>query len=1000
MSEQTTTEEPNAQKTVVAIDRANTLVVNPTLRPIYPVRYAYANFIGDAISAPAEPPPLAELLDKSEASETQGYMARILRPGWVYIREEEGGDHFHIFQYQQIENNGKLEERFPKFQFNNGINAQDGLKQDNSGSQKGGYPFAFVRKQVTEISIAYSEHEWHPDVIDKMNGDANERANAMQRVNLIDDDTATVEATSNNLKGLVEDYRTKQNRILNLKESDTDPSVKDLSLDILTTSASYDIAAEQLAVQLRARAKNLQQGKTARIIALYDPVGRQRDIAEVHAKLALWEKNYASSNIYPFTVGQIVNQLRQTEDEDLKEIVEDSINWKEHDDFWQEMSNEQALFVERQEQFLALYKAFMMDDSLTGKVGSLDTYFTKFFCTAPKNSEEVNQEIQKLCHISEGIFNGILTSQQGRVALNDIGSDTDNSQNAYMALFGEVFTRITTTPQFDLDWSATTARLFDQKVLMQLGTYWGEMFSWGEYGVKLGNRAAHKGAAKSAHFVIKTLMPWVFDLYGIKITPGETVKFSADELAKVLSKHIGEGADNFPGQNPAKALKAAERKLGIANKLFNWGENIERKQLPKLWEASKVEVVRDTTGRHTYVVPANGSEAVGLLFDSGFAGLSACLNIKTMWDLAHQSDYDKTNPLARGDQIQEISKLTSAITALTADLLTTARAGVGIGAAVSTNIAAKNTTGLAAALAPKLSKHAAHLGKLLASRLVSGLIAVANLAAAVDAYYSAQISYRQGNTGEMVGHAMVMGGSSVLFGLATYAFFAGASTGVGVLIGTIAAIALIVAGVITLFIFGRSDFEILLRNCFWGNGRQYAFWVHTTERPIYIERLSASEGLETSTIIANAYQQELQEFMNYFYQPKLTMEDDHSFLSFEASRTYDLTFTLPNFQQGVSDIHYSVRTIETIPANTRLGFTTEYQHNEQLTAAFQAAANQARFSQNKGATTLHIRFKADENIQLHWYYQPQPNIISPQRFLTGDGLQKQAIIGMINEGAA
>ncbi len=105
-------------------------------------------------------------------------------------------------------------------------------------------------------------------------------------------------------------------------------------------------------------------------------------------------------------------------------------------------------------------------------------------------------------------------------------------------------------------------------------------------------------------------------------------------------------------------------------------------------------------------------------------------------------------------------------------------------------------------------------------------------------------------------------------------------------------------------------------------------------------------------------------------------------------------------RQGISDIHYSVRTIETIPANTRMGFTTEYRHNQQLTAAFQAAANQARFGHSKGATTLHIRFKADEKIQLHWYYQPQPNIISPQRFLTGNGLQKQAIIGMINEDAA
>ncbi len=105
-------------------------------------------------------------------------------------------------------------------------------------------------------------------------------------------------------------------------------------------------------------------------------------------------------------------------------------------------------------------------------------------------------------------------------------------------------------------------------------------------------------------------------------------------------------------------------------------------------------------------------------------------------------------------------------------------------------------------------------------------------------------------------------------------------------------------------------------------------------------------------------------------------------------------------RQGISDIHYSVRTIETIPANTRMGFTTEYRHNNQLTADFQTAANQARFGHNQGATTVHIRFKADEKIQLHWYYQPQPNTIAPMRFISEGGLQAKPIIGMINEEVA
>ncbi len=995
MSEQNTTEEPSTPKTVVAIDRANTIVVSPALRPIYPVRYAYANFIGDNISAPAEPPPLAELLNKSETSQTNGYMARILRPGWVYIREEQGGDHFHIFQYLQIEENGKLEERFPKFQFSNGINAQDGLKQDGSGSQKGGYPFAFVRKHVTEISIAYSEHEWHPDVIDKMNGNETERAAAMQRVSLIEDDQATVEATSDNLKELVEDYRTKQNRILSIKESDTDPSVKDLSLDILTTSASYDIGAEQLAVQLRARAKNLQQGKTARVIALHDPVGRQRDIAEVHAKLALWEKNYASSNIYPFTIGQIVNQLRQTEDEDLKEIIEESINWQEHDEYWKTMDTDVQLFQKRQQQFADLYRAFMDEDALTGKVGSLDTYFKQFFCYEIKSGEDADKELGKLCEVSGNIFDGITASEPGKAVMEDIISSESDKNVFYVATKG--IRTLVTIPQASFEWSRATLRGIDY-FFRGIGALLGEIVSWAKYGADLGKRAGNRLTFNGLSYVAEKLIPDLMKAFGLTVDVNKTVKLTTEELGKVMSKVIDDSVKRYPSQSSSDpaALKWAMAKMKKAQSLFNWSQRIKETELPQLWTLYDVKVTRIAGARYNELDLDNRFQVTAAGIDGTLGGISGFFNAMTIGELLNQTRFSQENPIRKGGRISVAMQYTAALSSLTVDTLSAARGATSVGA----KALGRSSAQLAKVLAPQLKNKAQFLSQILEGVIAKRLIAIANFAAVIDAIIGGFQAHNEGNNLAVAGHSLVGLGSGILFLQAMTVIAGGSVTGPFAIAFAVVALLMVVAGVIMLIFSSKSDFQHLLENCFWGSGEKYLFWSEKNIRPSISRRLSTAQDLANDELISQAYQTETQEFMNYLNMPQLTMEDDHSLLSFDASRTYDLEFTLPNFQQGISDIHYSVRTIETIPANTRMGFTTEYRHNSQLTADFQAAANQARFGHNQGATTVHIRFKADEKIQLHWYYQPQPNTIAPMRHITEGGLQTKPIIGMINEEVA
>ncbi|WP_415674767.1 toxin VasX, partial [Vibrio neptunius] len=113
--------------------------------PIYPVRYGYANFF-DTIMPAQAPPTLPDMASASGLNDTGGYLLRLLREGWIYIKEEGGqadNQQIHIFRYAQTETATGVLEKFEKYYFTNQENAQDGLTLDTSSGATF-YPFAFV----------------------------------------------------------------------------------------------------------------------------------------------------------------------------------------------------------------------------------------------------------------------------------------------------------------------------------------------------------------------------------------------------------------------------------------------------------------------------------------------------------------------------------------------------------------------------------------------------------------------------------------------------------------------------------------------------------------------------------------------------------------------------------------------------------------------------------------------------------------------------------------
>jgi hypothetical protein len=971
------------------------------IRPIYPVRYAYANFFKDKLSAPAIPPPLKDMLHKTDAAQTQGYVARLLRPGWIYIREEDGPDdgYFHIFKYEHIERDGDLQEKYTKYLFKNGINAQDGIKEDTSGGGFG-YPYVFVRQEVTEISIAYSEHEWHPDVIDKMNGNSAERATAMQRMKLTTDDAATVMASSANFKALVEDYRDQQSRLLKLKTSDVDPDIKNLALDVLTTQAGYELDPDQIADEIR---RNTNRGEVGRIVGLFDPVGRQRDIAEIHAKLVLWQKRFGAQNLYPYTIGTFVDQLRQNkDDEKLQDVLNDSINFEEFNEYWGNLKKTDDLFTERLKQFAALYKSFMHNDSLLGRVGSLDTYFEKFFSFDHKTEKQCNDEIQKLCSAVSGIFNGIASSKPGEEVLQSLHDDSGKREAFYGKMIKALDKSISTEKK--TVFHAKTLDAIDQ-VFQQLGGFWGKVSS----AFKNSPQVILQANYQANLMLCNNLLPKVFIAAGLDVPDGETVGLTTEKFAKLLAQHIDEGASHYPAPNPGKNLDKAMSKVVRYQKLFDWGQRSLDKagKAKKEWHLSKVTQVPKPgaapSGRFKQV-----AEGVGLFVEGSFAGIWTYFNVKALHDLAHQTNFDQANPIDRGNQFHDMLKLSTSIAGLTTSGLALSKSVSGLSEIFVGGLEA-GAGRLGLALAPKLGRLAEGLGvckgffkTVIGTQLVSKVMVFLNLAAAIDSSFNAYRSYQQGNSGEMAGHISLGVGAIVFFYVACQvtavtaeaAGVAGApvSLGASVVVGTIIGVALTGLGGWLLYRFGKSDFQVLLENCFWGSGSKYMLWDNTDKRPEIQDRLDTALDLLGNVAVQSSYQIESQEFLNYFYQPQLKIEDNSFVGSIQGQFTYAYTFILPNFQPGVSEIECEIYGRERIRHNL-----SRFEPNAELQQKLYQAIKKAEFTEKDGQTTFTIKLTADRQVRLHWYYAPNSNIISPRRYLTKDGLITEPLIGMIDE---
>ena len=950
--------------------------------PIYPVRYGYANFFGELMPAQA-PPVMSAMQSATGLKETGGYLLRLLREGWIYIKEEGDKEQFHIFKYAQTETATGVIEKFEKYYFTNEENAQDGLTLDTSSGATF-YPFAFVTANTKEVSIAYSEHEWSATIIDKMNGDEDLRKKSMQRIDLSHTSTDfSVEATKENLSSLVEDYRSNDEKLLSIK-SDTPHKH---GLDVATTKNSYHLSSEGIVETMQ---KSHSEKKDGTLIALYDPVGRQADLAYALTLMTGYQKVGDPETIYPRTIGDIVKGFLNHPDADIQSMAKENIDEAALTLFFQESEAETLEYKKRREALLRVYAAFAYLDMADSSIGSLDNYLKMYFDIESNALKEPEKEVEKLTLIAASLFDGNGASEEGQAALiaminnaYDSDSTLQDSQNAYYIITQSIKNTLLQC-QDQVDWQRVIAN-----TPITLSKVWAQARATSIYGTKLTVKSTYNLSAKALSQIVDSFLPTYFEkIHGIVYT-GDKVRVTHDKLAELVAKYIDSGGKS------TNAISQTEVNLKWAQKLFDWADIQLHTNIPKYYELSEVKVVREVkySGRLQTTKAATILDYVGMTGDGVISGFSWYANLGVLFDVLAQSDYSDADPLERSGAIYNSSKLISAFAAIIVDTAAVSRASLVF---VNKGLSAPQLAVVAQKVLPKTNVGVNRLDMLLKARVFSRVIAVANVAMVFVAIGDGYDDWKSGNVGSLAGNISIGLGSAIFaYGAAYYAI-----TGVAIaLTWGVAALVLIIGGGVLSWIYGKGAFENLLFRCFWGKSDHYSFWYFEEEGNFnnLEKRLSFAKQYFDDPLYQTAFQIEVQEFMNFLMQPSVSVSKSAGLFSNKKTVTYD--FVLPNFIWKISELAGSIQT-------TKLDILQPIQNIKNVStldksgtkvfakALEEALNNPAKHKFENGTLHLKVEAELNEDSELHWYYKPTPDVVVPKRMLTSDGQLNKTYVGM------
>ena len=225
----------------------------------------------------------------------------------------------------------------------------------------------------------------------------------------------------------------------------------------------------------------------------------------------------------------------------------------------------------------------------------------------------------------------------------------------------------------------------------------------------------------------------------------------------------------------------------------------------------------------------------------------------------------------------------------------------------------------------------------------------------------------------------------------------------------------------------KNDFENLLFNSFWGKSKHYPFWSDFIDNPEQRQKLESPNGRvelfatmdkRQISYFQMALDVEQQEFYNYMYGPLVQIKDER-FSGREKPFVKTYTFILPEFKEGVSQLHGEVLSINTTmmmlhPTAPSLEEEQYLEYQPELTEQLITALNQAieekvgteslgkiednGDNSNSKPFTFSVSLEHTYGFCLSWCYEPEPGRVVPKRLLTGlNSINHQGVIGMIDD---
>ncbi|MEZ8088097.1 toxin VasX [Vibrio sp. 1S139] len=965
--------------------------------PIYPVRYGYANFFDELMPAQA-PPSMTEMSSATGLKDTGGYLLRLLREGWLYIKEEseEETAPFHIFKYAQTQTPTGVIEKFEKYYFTNEENAQEGLTLDTSSGSTF-YPFAFVTPKAKKVSIVYSEHEWSAAIIDNMNGDEELRKKAMQQVDLSTPQTEFSQAaTQDNLSTLVEDYRNNDEKWLADKDS-----VKPMAhgLDLATTTLSYHLTAEGIVETMQ---KSHSEHKDGTLVALFDPVGRQRDISKVISKNVAEQQAYVNVNKYPLTIGQYAQSCIESDIPEVKKAAEENLAIEELREYLKKNKENIDKSKSEREKLLDLMDYFVAGKGAEDEIGSLTCYLRHYFDIRQQGIIDPAAEMGKLLLLLGSLFEGVTASEEGIKSMDRWVGEAFHTEeltplDKVWGVSLKAIQIVFLQPQDQINWHHAVP-----PVLTSIGNYLARIQAEFTYGTKLlGN--------SGLECFYRATLPSLFDaLLGVRFT-GNRLNMALDDIENVIDK-----------QTSQKNLIKSNVQFG--EKLLNWSEmkaNQAEQRIFELLEAEPtasapewLKKLADRLPTKTLLHFAQESAGLGLTYWSYQA------NVNTINDLLAQTQFDTLDPVNDDKEYAyRTVKMLSTLAAITADSITLSQYS-----AKGVNIAAREAERALLALQkqlPNMSKQLAEklgvrslqaysqrLDTRLTAAPIKGLVVGANVALAFTYFWDAFTSDRAGTDGARLGY-VVGGVSSILIAFSVIGGPAGAILFAVGLVGLLFSAHQIDR-------FGKNSFENLLYSSFWGTSEYYPFWsdfkkqdkIDTVQERIDVISAVVSNNNKAVTsdnikYFDAALNIESQEFLNYFYAPKLTIVDSSIRPYGSEPYRYKLCyeFVLPDFKMNVSQLHGSIyRELD----DAKYAAYSVPEPDKAMTETFRsalAAAFEDRTLCIAKEDGLHVTINVEfsHRARLIWCYEPTPNTVVPKRYLTNSGYISTSQIGMLDE---